>query len=129
MIMNTMTKDYTQIVSIDGEQIQYSRHDLFQEAQRHTHFRGGKKGVLNFLPSIDEGNVLRDLVQVRGITKDTLFKWLIEKMRDVADYGDDWREVKENCEGEFYVALQELDEIKALFLESLKEHEPLPTAY
>lgn len=110
---------YKQAVTINGKQVEYSLLDLRHEAEIHTHLCSDKKGIVTYLPSVDHAAVLRDIVKLRGITADTLFKWLIQAMKDVMEYGaDSWQEVKENCEGEFYVSLAELDELKELFYEA-----------
>jgi len=114
-------KGYKQTVTINGEQVEYSLLDLRQEAQRHTHLHSAEKGVSVFLPSVDSGAVLKDLVKLRGITADTLFKWLTTYMKNVSEYGDDpWQEVKKDCEFDFYAALAELDELKELFYAAVK---------
>jgi hypothetical protein len=110
-----------QIVTINGEKVSYGLLDLQREAEQHTHLYSAEKGVSVFLPSVDHKAVLRDLVKLRGITADTLFQWLTTYMKNISEYGDEpWREVKENCEGDFYEALAELDELKELFFAAVK---------
>ncbi len=122
---------YKQRVTIQGSRAEYSMHDLFTEAQRHTHLNGAEKGHLNFLPSVDHTAVLKDLVKLRGITADTLYRWLLGKMESIVNcFGNGtspevgYQDIKEDgMDGDFYITLQELDELKELFYEAAKDDE------
>jgi|GEM_PF-3016460 len=113
-------KGHTQTVTINGEKVEYSIIDLRNEADNHIHLNSDRKGVLIQPPSINSTAVLRDIIKLRGIAADTLFRWLIEAMQNISDkssgYGESsWDEVKASCELEFYDELREIDELQKLF--------------
>lgn len=105
---------FNQKVTIDGEQVLYSRHNLIDEAQRHTHSRGAEKGILTFLPSVSQGAVLKDLVKIREISADTLYKWIHERMQEMLETfqceesAQNWNTTEQ---GEFFTDLIELTEV------------------
>ncbi|GEM_PF-2401890 len=77
--------EHTFTTPIDGEAVEYTRHQFFQEVESKATYRSDKKGYL-----VEDNDTWRaafkKLAELRGVTPDVAYHWLHDIAAEMLEY-------------------------------------------
>jgi len=121
--MDTMTmideksahKEHTFTTPINGEPVEYTRQNFFQEVDNKATYRGKEEGH-SYEDGATKAAAFKRLAELRGVTDEVAYQWIHDIASEMlADYQKDFPSLSElyECDGPMYL-MEQIEKMSSL---------------